>query len=250
MTMIMMVMILLMTLFQELCSNGDLRNHLKSFEFVKTMTQVMQLQIERLRWWLWYFRGQRTKRSLKRCQSFQDWSAGAWISSEVNCHQDDCDEDKKLHQHQYDIIAIVQGCHIWRPTSWCTETLLLEMFSLTGTFGLKWQTLASLKRFILTLSKRTSFSLHTSSNSGYCFWKGPLCWSIAFCSHIIKGRFGTWHRGKSHGCAVECTWGNWEEGFQSRISSPLQIWESFILWDIIPLGCFAFNFHHLGNTPW
>ena len=26
---------------QELCSNGDLRNHLKSFDFVKTMTQVI-----------------------------------------------------------------------------------------------------------------------------------------------------------------------------------------------------------------
>ena len=46
MTMIMTVMVL-MTLFQELCSNGDLRNHLKSFEFVKTMTQVMQLLKER-----------------------------------------------------------------------------------------------------------------------------------------------------------------------------------------------------------
>ena len=30
-----------MNLFQELCSNGDLRNHLKSFDFVKTMTQVI-----------------------------------------------------------------------------------------------------------------------------------------------------------------------------------------------------------------
>ena len=29
------------TLMQELCSNGDLRNHLKSFDFVKTMTQVI-----------------------------------------------------------------------------------------------------------------------------------------------------------------------------------------------------------------
>ena len=29
-------------LFQELCSNGDLRNHLKSFDFVKTITQVGQ----------------------------------------------------------------------------------------------------------------------------------------------------------------------------------------------------------------
>ena len=50
--------------------------------------------------------------------------------------------------------------------------MLQEMFFSMGTFGLKWQTLASLKRFILTLSKRTS------SNRGYCFKKahsaGPL----------------------------------------------------------------------------
>ena len=52
------------------------------------------------------------------------------------------------------------------------------MFFSMGTFGLKWQTLASLKRSSLTSSKRTSFSLQISSNSGYCFKKahsdGPL----------------------------------------------------------------------------
>ena len=88
------VMIFLkMTLFQELCSNGDLRNHLKSFDFVKTLAQVPQLRMQKQSdndkglWFWWYFRGRRTKRSLKRCQSFQGWSAGVWTSSEVDCHQ-------------------------------------------------------------------------------------------------------------------------------------------------------------------
>ena len=87
------VMIFLkMTLFQELCSNGDLRNHLKSFDFVKTLAQVAQLRMRKQSdndkglWFWWYFRGRRTKRSLTRCQSFQGWSVGVWTSSEVDCH--------------------------------------------------------------------------------------------------------------------------------------------------------------------
>ena len=34
--------------FQELCSNGDLRNHLKSFDFVKSMSQVIMAMTGKL----------------------------------------------------------------------------------------------------------------------------------------------------------------------------------------------------------
>ena len=60
------------------------------------------------------------------------------------------------------------------------------MFSLTGTFGLKWQTLASLKRSSSTSSKRTFVSLYISSNSGYCFGKAHSASPLLFAHTLSK----------------------------------------------------------------
>ena len=60
------------------------------------------------------------------------------------------------------------------------------MFFSTGTFGLKWQTLASLKRSSSTSSKRTFVSLHISSNSGYCSKKAHSAGPLPFAHTLSK----------------------------------------------------------------
>ena len=66
-----------------------------------------------------------------------------------------------------------------------------------GTFGLKWPTLASLRKYW-----EHPFQFKNLQ-------QGPLC-----CSPLtFSGRFGAWYGRKSHGCAVERPWGDWEKGF-------------------------------------
>lgn len=88
-------------------------------------------------WFWWYFRGRRTKRSLKRCQSFQGWSAGVWTSSEVDCHRRYSPHQRWTIHYRYDCTNIIYiFCHTYVayrkkdqficPLPWTLKELILR----------------------------------------------------------------------------------------------------------------------------